>query len=362
MSTKPAEKPWTVVPCGREDLAALGLFFKTHFPGSEEYGSMGLFHWRAFDHYIMPGILNLIKDGDRIVSILSNTPKRIFLKGTDCMVAEIGDAYTDPTYQRQGMLALLTNQSTREALERGIQGVYTTPDAETPSLPAFLKKCGFFNPGIPKVKSLVLPLNPGPFIQRHTHWLIGHYGGTLFLSLYSLYYLALRALDRDAAAEIAAVQSLPDEWDEFWEEARGAYDFLLERNREALAWRFFRNPHKYTFYILRERGRILGYAVYRIVADSQIKKMILADFLFLPGQESRFRTLVIRVLGDAQRSGVSYVNTWCVEGSPYHQALKRCGFMARNNILLIWFKNEFASRLQEQCRSWHFTIGDSDNV
>jgi len=67
-------------------------------------------------------------------------------------------------------------------------------------------------------------------------------------------------------------------------------------------------------------------------------------------------------LGDAQRSGVSYVNTWCVEGSPYHQALKRCGFMARNNILLIWFKNEFASRLQEQCRSWHFTIGDSDNV
>ena len=354
-------KSWTVVPCGKNDLAPLEFFFKTHFPGKEAYGSMGLFHWRAFDHYIMPGIVNLIKDNERIVSILSNTPKRISIQGKDCLAAEIGDAFTDPAYQRQGMLALLTNQSTREALERGIHGVYSTPDAQTPSLPAFIKKAGFVKPESPKVKSLVLLLNPGPFIRRYTHWLIGLYGGALFLTLYFLYYLGLKGWGRRTPGEIVELNALPEKWDEFWDEARGAYDFILERNRQALTWRFFRNPHKYTFYALRDRGRILGYAVYRIVADAEIKRMILADFLFLPGQEPRFRALLIQVITDALKFGVSYINTWCVEGGPYHGPLKRCGFTARNDILLIWFQNEFAGMLQKRCRSWHFTIADSDN-
>jgi GNAT superfamily N-acetyltransferase len=342
-------------------LACLELFFKTHFPGREAYGSMGLFHWRAFDHYIMPGIVNLIKDGDRIVSILSNTPKRISLKGTDCLVAEIGDAFTDPAYQRQGMLTLLTNQATREALEGGIRGVYSTPDAQTPSLPAFINKAGFVNPKNPKIKSLILLLNPGPFLRKRTHWLIGQYGGALFQTLYFLYYLCLKGWGRTTSGEIAELQALPDDWDEFWNEASGTYDFILERNRHALTWRFFRTPHKYTFYALRDRGRIVGYAVYRIVADAEIKRMILADFLFLPGQEQRFRKLLTQVLRDALKFGVSYINTWCIEGGPYHGPLKRCGFMARNDILLIWFHNEFAAMLQNQCRSWHFTIADSDN-
>ena len=103
---------------------------------------MGLFQWRAVEHYLTRGIVNLIKDGDRIVSILSNTPKSLLSAGRD-LVAEIGDAFTDPDYQRQGMQTLLTLQSIQDAWDRGMKGVYSTPDHQTPSLSAFINKANF---------------------------------------------------------------------------------------------------------------------------------------------------------------------------------------------------------------------------
>jgi GNAT superfamily N-acetyltransferase len=128
-----SRKTWEVTPFQDSDLQDIGLFFKRHFPNSGLYGAMGLFQWRAVENYIARGIINLIKDEGRIVSILSNTPKHLLIGGEQHLVAEIGDAFTDPEYQRQGMQTLLTARSIQDALDRGIRGVYSTPDHQTPS-------------------------------------------------------------------------------------------------------------------------------------------------------------------------------------------------------------------------------------
>jgi len=102
--------------------------------------------------------------------------------------------------------------------------------------------------------------------------------------------------------------------------------------------------------------------VHRVSEDAGTRILILADFLFLPGREALFRPVLAKVLEDALKAGVSHIYTWCPAKSPYHRVLKRYRFLKRNDILLIWVQNELAAQLRETCKTWHFTIGDSDNA
>jgi hypothetical protein len=357
-----SKKAWVITPFQEKDLPAIGLFFKRHFPAPGLYGTMGLFQWRAVDNYITKGIINLIKDEGRIVSILSNTPKHLLIRGQQHLVAEIGDAFTDPEYQRQGMQTLLTVQSIQDAVNRGMQGVYSTPDHKTPSLSAFVNRANFLPLEGPDVKSLILPLNVGPFLRQRGHWLAAHYVGALHLTLAFIYFWLMKGLHSASRLEIVELTSLPKNWDRFWENCRQPYEAIFSRSREALAWRFFRNPNRYTFYAAMNQGEIEGYAVHRVSEDTGNRTLVLADFLFLPGCEAHLNALLLKVLDDALKAGVSHIYTWCCSKSPYYSILKRYGFLKRNDILLIWFQNEFATLLREHNARWHFSISDSDNV
>jgi hypothetical protein len=355
-------KAWEVIPFQNSDLASIGLFFKRHFPAPGLYGTMGLFQWRAVDHYIMRGIINLIKDEGRIVSILSNTPKHLLIAGQQHLVAEIGDAFTDPEYQRQGMQTLLTVQSIQDAVGSGIQGIFSTPDHRTPSLSAFVNRANFLPLAGPEVKSLVLPLNLGLLFRQRGHWLAAQYVGALHLTLAFIYFWLMKGLHSASRLEIVELKSLPENWDRFWEKCRQPYEAIFTRSREALTWRFFRNPNRYTFYAAMDQGELAGYAVHRVSDDTGNRTLVLADFLFLPGREAHLNALLLKVLEDGLKAGVSHIYTWCCSKSPYYGLLRKYGFMKRNDILLIWFQNEFASLLQEHNGKWHFTISDSDNV
>jgi GNAT superfamily N-acetyltransferase len=357
-----SKRTWKAVPFQDADLPAIGLFFKRHFPAPGLYGAMGLFQWRAVDHYITRGIINLVKDEGRIVSILSNTPKHLLVGGQQHLVAEIGDAYTDPDYQRQGMQTLLTVQSIQDALDRGIRGVYSTPDHQTPSLSAFVNKTNFLPLEGPDVKSLVLPLNIGPLLRQRGHWLAAQYVGALHQTLAFIYFRLMKGLHSASRLEFVELKSLPENWDRFWEQSRQPYEAIFSRSREALTWRFFRNPNRYTFYAAMDQGELAGYAVHRVSEDTGTRMLILADFLFLPGREAHFTALLLKVLEDALKAGASHIYTWCPSRSPYYDSLKKYGFLKRNDILLIWFQNEFAALLREKAARWHFTISDSDNV
>ena len=59
--------------------------------GSGDYGNMGFFYWKIISNYIRPGIINLIKDGDRIASTTSVTPKLLVYENEVINAAEIGD-------------------------------------------------------------------------------------------------------------------------------------------------------------------------------------------------------------------------------------------------------------------------------
>jgi len=351
---------WVAVPFESADLPTIGQFFKKQYTGPGTYGTMDLFQWKIIDNYIQPGFINLVKDNGRIVCTMSVTPKRLFFKGHENIVAEIGDIYTVFKYRRYGLFALLANQSTKETIEKGINFVYGLPNSQ--AKPGWEKRANYKTISGVNIKSLVLPINIKPFIQRKSHWLVGVYANLMYSTIFYGYLLAKGFLSRSMSATIEEPEIIPDNWDKFWEMARQPYDFIFARDREALTWRFIRNPDKYRFYILRDSYEILGYIVYRIIYDAEIATLHIADFLSLPGREKDIEILLFRVLRDAFNGNVTKVNVWCTKGSPYFDIFKRFGFLERNNIPLISFQNDFSSNIQESCRNWHFTISDSDNI
>jgi len=353
-------KKWTPISFKPDDLQELGYFFKKVYTGIGNYGTMELFHWKIIDNPVYRGIINLIKDGGQIASTTSITPKRALVKGREYIVAEIGDTYTDPQYQRQGMFTLLINKSTEDALSLGIQLVYGTPNNQ--SLPGYEKKANYKKTGAIQVRSLVIPLNITNQIQRRTHWLIGNFVGCIY-SIFSYgNYLYRRAMTVDQETTIEEPEHLSADWDEFWNESRREYDFIFARDRRALTWRFVKNPNRYKIYILKKEKKIIGYVAYRIIFSEEDTTLIVSDFLFLPGNEHYLLSIMSKILEDALNANVSKINVWCPIESPYYKFFKQYGFIDRSDIPVIFFRNEFALNVQENCRRWHFTISDSDNV
>jgi len=354
------EKERTVVSYVPQDLPAIAHFFKRIYTGAGSYGSADLFRWKIMDNPVMPGIINLVKDNGRIISTTSITPKRLLLRRHEYQVAEIGDTYTDPSYQRQGLFALLINQSTQDALTKGINFIFGTPNNQ--SLPGYVKNAKYKIMQSINIRSLVIPVDIKPYIQLRIGWLMGIYTAALFSTFMCGYSLIKRITIKRGNFKIDESNELPHDWDNFWEKARMNYDFIFSRDRQSIEWRFFKNPEKYNLLVLREESVIVGYVICRAIYNRKSTTLYVVDFLTLPGHEESLEILLSRVLQDALRANVTKIGAWCVKASPYFRIFRRFGFLERSGLPLISYQNDFAREVEENCRNWHFTISDSDNI
>lgn len=355
-----SRKKWSHVPYNQNDLPAIGLFFKELYFGQGDYGSMGFFHWKIVDNYIQPGIINLIKDGNRIASTTSVTPKLLVYKGDVINAAEIGDTYTHPDYWRQGMFSLLINQTREDAENKGIHFVYGTPNKL--SLPGYQKKANFDIIQNLHLRSLVFPVNISPSIQKRSHWILGSIIGSIF-SIFSFIYFKIKNIYFfiDKSIVVEEINQIPQDWNDFWKRVKEDYDFIINRNMEAIVWRYLDNPNKYKLISLRKNKVIIGYLVFRTIHDDEAKRIVIADYLTLPGEENALYIGINYIIERAFKIGVNQVGLWCVVDSPCYKIFKKKGFLLRGNVPVICYQNEFAERLKN-CTSWHFTIGDSDNI
>jgi len=351
---------WLTTHYKQDDLPAIGLFFKKLYKGEGEYGNMAFFHWKIVKNYIQPGIINLIKDGNIIASTTSITPKLLVYKGEFVHAAEIGDTYTHPDYWRQGMFAKLVNQTKKDAENNGINFIYGTPNEL--SLPGYQKKANFIIIKNLHVRSFVFPINIGPSFQKKCHWLLGSLAGNVF-SIFSYTYFKIKKCINfyEKSIVIEEINCVPLDWNNFWKQAQEAYDFIINRNDEATVWRYINSPNKYKIYSLRKNNNLIGYFVIMIKHSEESKRIVIADYLTLPKEEKVLAVGINHVIERSFAIGANRVILWCAEGSPYQKIFERIGFFARGFVPVICYKNKFSEKL-ENCNSWHFTMGDSDNI
>lgn len=356
-----AGKGWKAVPYEISDLRPIARFFKRNYTGPGTYGTEEYFTWKVVENIFSPGIINLARDGEKIICTMSLVPKSLYFLGKQHTIGEIGDIYTEPAYQRQGLFALLAGETTMEAVNRGISFIYGLPNEQ--ARPGWEKRANFKTIYSIGLTGLVFPLDiKMTILNRSGSRLLGVYASALFSTLISAYLVYKKKINSSAAAQIEDVGELPGDWDEFWEKSRASHDFILCRDRKAMSWRFFAHPEKYRVLLLREKGQIAGYIICRTVCDVHNTVIHVADYLAVPGREDIIEKLLFHICREAVNTNATKISAWCPKASPYFRVFRRLGFFARNEIPLIVYQNDFSRSLEEKCRSWHFTVGDSDNI
>jgi hypothetical protein len=344
----------------KDQLFSLDLFFKNQFKGNYRYGTMGSFFWKIFTNPFGKGFVKAIHHEDNIVAITSITPKSLFIKQVEYTAAEIGDTYTDRKFQGRGFFSLLVNESRKVANDSGIKFIYGTPNNQ--SMPGYLKNAGFNIVDEFKISTYRFELRVDHILRSK----IGGFSASLINFLFEILIRVFNFLigifyPSSRVYKIEIINSLDENWDIFWKKASREWDVIFNRDYKSLNWRFFSNPDIYTFLVVRESERIVGYCIYRIMPDILGNRLVIADFLFLKGHLKAFNNCLKTIKKSSFELNINSITLWCDSGSIYHKILVKNGFFSHNKVPLICYMNDFYNKFKG-IKNVHFTMSDSDNV
>jgi len=165
---------------------------------------------------------------------------------------------------------------------------------------------------------------------------------------------------------IVDIDGFSNEADDFWEEISGCYDFIVERRRGYLNWRYC-DPRAGDFVVkqARENGKILGYSVLKINEFEKAYPMgHIVDLLALPDRLDVANALVTDAVNYFDENSVNTVTCLMVKSHPYVNILNRYGFLNSRFKINIVFRarsHEVEEELKN-VRKMHFTYGDIDSL
>jgi hypothetical protein len=128
---------------------------------------------------------------------------------------------------------------------------------------------------------------------------------------------------------IKKVSSFDDRIDVFWEEVKGSYDFIVEKSREYLNWRYCDiRGGDYKVYLAEELSSILGYIVLRINKIDPLHQVgYIMEVLALRDREDVAMELFGKAMKYFQSNNVNAVYFSVISGHPYERIARKHGFL-----------------------------------
>ena len=169
--------------------------------------------------------------------------------------------------------------------------------------------------------------------------------------------------------QISDVNRFDEKTAEFYKQVSDHYDFILERNPEYLNWRYC-DPRAGNFLVrlVREEDRVLGYSVLKInryKVDYPVGFIV--DLLTLPKRVDVAEALAMDAVNYFDQNDVNIVNYLVVQGHPYEDVLKRCGFLDSRIEINLFYKalansDELSRVKKSSANSIFFSWGDHDSL
>ena len=170
-----------------------------------------------------------------------------------------------------------------------------------------------------------------------------------------------RSSSTSTGYDIEEVARFPEEVDDLWRRAKGAFPAVFERSVGFLNWRFCDCPGlTYRRFLLRRNGVIRGYLVTRVGEPTELPLGVVADMLAEPDDPmalDSLLTLAQEVLGPNS----DYLEA-AASNPAYCAALRRAGFLAVRTMrpTIVCTDPALRVRLAARVDNWHFTIADHD--
>jgi hypothetical protein len=157
--------------------------------------------------------------------------------------------------------------------------------------------------------------------------------------------------------------------EEFWEEIRDHYHFIIERSRDYLNWRYC-DPRggDYLVNIAQTGAKILGYMVLRTDRHQQDYPIgYIVDLLTLPNRLDVATVLVEEAVNYFDEHDINMILSLVIKNHPYEAILKRNGFITKRERTPLLYREfvevEELRRLEaDSPRRIHFAYGDLDVI
>lgn len=327
----------------------------------EQVWSPEYFRWKLSDNLAGKGFLTLAVSNEKVVGIVSATPKHIWYKGSIINAAESGDTYTHPEYQHRGIFTTIVDTNRKRTQDAGHSLVYGTPNDQ--SRPGYEKKLEFrTHPTFKLIVPTYVCKLPN-FIEKNSPRIVSQPLSKLvgFISVFlRRFWLFLGKLFGISVKQVA---SIGPEYDRLWGKYRGHNDFLLVRDFEHLHYRFFQHPlAKYQFYEARQNGELCGYLVTRKQKAVGKFHCIIADWFYNFKNPLIFLSLLNTALEKNLSRDIEGCYAWVTQSQPDKWLFATSGFLLRGWVPIIFHKNFVGKQILSRKDKWHFTIADSDNV
>lgn len=162
---------------------------------------------------------------------------------------------------------------------------------------------------------------------------------------------------------VRRIAHFDERFDEFWEEASEPYEFIIERTRDYLNWRYSEpRAGSFTALAAEQDDRILGY----VVLKRSYGKGHIADLLARPSRHDVVASLLRVALDHFRELGVSSVECWSPRTHPNRRELRRAGFLCKGRtVTLRAVQGRSSERLDlvsDPVAAIHIAMGDTDLV
>ncbi len=167
---------------------------------------------------------------------------------------------------------------------------------------------------------------------------------------------------------IQTIHHFNDRIDLFWEGIKAYYDFIIERRRDYLNWRYLdRRGGNYIVKVAEKEGKILGFMVLKIKEPEKDYPFgYIIDLLTLPHRLDAADALVADGVHHFTNSNVNVIYCLMVKGHPYERILKKNGFLSRGEQEFFYKEYEKFEELgrfeRASASGLYFAYGDLDFV
>jgi len=330
---------------------------------SEEY-----YDWKIFRNPYHKGKIFLERKEGMVVGSFTITPKKISIHGKELLAAETGDAFTHSQFRRRGISTKLRISSTKFALNEGIQVVYGIPNSQslsvnkkTDRLPCPFVRLSLMTKPLRILRTIVISIIK-LLLGRKLDVPISFLFAMLKQKLYSSIFSRSKGNATNKSFSIFTLDKFTDEIDGLWGSPR--YIFFTIRDKTYLNWRYCENPDEYQIIVAKSGNEYLGYVVTKISKNG--KAALICDFITVDDRLDVFNALIQKAEEMIEKAGVHWIQLWCVDSSPYHQALLSQAYydrgLAFRQPVVVFSGTDYGKTLLEEDGKWHFTLADSDNI
>ena len=273
--------------------------------------------------------------------------------GKTLLLGKTENTILHPKYLGTGIYFMHEKRFLQEAVER-FDLLYTTYAHGTPG--KIRRKLGYDAVGnyadyIKVIRRTTLEKITDSLIEKKIskRWLKAFCKGFAPILEYFLmkYFLKRSKTDKNIVFEnIAEIDTLESELDEFWSHVKGSFGITVERTSAYLRWRIFDNPNvKYEFLLARKQGKIVGYVITKSNSND-FKRGVIVD-LVCEHNKIMFSTILAEAVRRFNDANIEIVTFSTIDSNNFlNRCIMRNGFLPVQRLMsyMRWFLKDSSKR------------------